>query len=268
MNFARRPTTLLLLTLLVPAARAATFDFAILGDRTGGAVPGVYEQICKEIASHHPAFIINVGDTIQGYDDVNTLDEWNAVRPVWKYFGDTPFYLVPGNHDIWSPASERIWRAQSGHPPQYSFDFRGAHVTVLNNARANELEPEQLEFLESDLAAHPSQQPKFIFFHRPFWLLPVKFQNGNFALHRIVRKHHVGFVVSGHAHEFDRSEYDGVQYLMVGSSGGSLSHGKGEPAANTKLDGVYFGYAWAHVDGQTAKVEFRRVAAVHKGEGK
>ena len=258
MNFRSRLSIGLL---ALPLAHAAGFDFAILGDRTGGAVPGVYEQVCKEIAAHHPDFIINVGDTIQGMDDVNTLDEWKAVRPVWKYFGNTPFYLVPGNHDIWSPASARIWREQTGHPPQYSFDFRGAHVTVLDNSRADELGPDQLEFLEADLAAHAASQPKFIFFHRPSWLLRVKFQNGDFQLHRLARKYNAGFVVSGHAHEFDRSEYDGVQYIMVGSSGGSLTHGNGQVTANSGRDGAYFGYAWVHVADAKANLEFRRLAA-------
>jgi Icc protein len=256
-----------LLTATLRPAPCAGFDFAILGDRTGNAVPGVYEQVAKDISAHHPDFIINVGDTIEGLDDSTAESQWQAIRPVWKYFGDIPFYLVPGNHDVWSPASERIWRAQTGRPPQYSFDFRGAHITVLDNSRIEGLSPDQLTFLESDLAAHAAKQPKFIFFHRPFWLLPVKFQNGNFPLHRIARKFGAGFVISGHAHEFDRSEYDGVQYIMVGSSGGSLSHGKGKVATSSGLDGLYFGYAWVHVDGATANVEFRRVET-QSGAGK
>jgi predicted phosphodiesterase len=261
-----------LLPALVRPAPAAGLDFAILGDRTGSAVAGVYEQVSKEIAAHRPDFIINVGDTIEGLDDTSAQAQWEAMRPTWKYFGDTPLYLVPGNHDIWSPASERIWRAQSGHQPQYSFDFRGVHVTVLDNSRTEGLAPDQLAFLESDLAAHAGPQPKFIFFHRPFWLLPVKFQNGNFPLHRIVRKYGVGFVVSGHTHEFDRSEYEGVEYIVVGSSGGSLTHGKGPVPTNSGLDGLYYGYAWVHVEDGHAKLEFRRVepssAAPHSGWGK
>lgn len=264
MKFRAKCALSLLLTAFPVIAAAAGFDFAILGDRTGGAVPGVYEQIVKEIASHHPSLVINVGDTIQGMDDVTTAEEWAAVKPVWKYFGDIPFYLVPGNHDIWSPASERIWKSQTGHPPQYSFDFRGMHVTVLDNSRTGDLAPEQLAFLESDLAAHTSAQPKFVFFHRPFWILNVKFQNGDFPLHRLVKKYGVQFVVSGHVHEFDRSEYDGVQYVMVGSSGGSLDHGSGHTLG---LGGSYFGYAWVHVDGATATLEFRKVAA-QSGLGK
>ena len=255
MNFPR----LILLTLVFRLAGAASVDFAILGDRTGNAVPGVYEQIAQEIASHHPDFIINVGDTIEGMNDGTAADQWNAIRPVWKQFGDTPFYLVPGNHDIWSPVSERTWREQTGRPPQYSFDCKGIHVAVLDNSRTEALGADQMSFLVSDLAAHASQSPKFVFFHRPFWLLPVKFQNATFPLHQAAKKYGVGFVVSGHAHEFDRSELDGVQYVMVGSSGGSLSHGRGAVPGNTGLEGLYFGYAWVHVEGSEAKLEFRRV---------
>jgi predicted phosphodiesterase len=223
--------------------------------------------VSKEIAGHHPDFVINVGDTIEGLDDTTANAQWSQIRTVWKDFGDIPFYLVPGNHDIWSPTSEQIWRAQTGHPPQYSFDFRGMHVTVLDNSRTEGLGTDQMSFLESDLAAHAGQSPKFIFFHRPYWLLPIKFQNGNFALHRIARQYGVGFIVSGHAHEFDRSEYEGVQYVMVGSSGGSLSHGRGATPSTSGLDGLYFGYAWVHVESGAAKLEFRRAEAAKRGAG-
>lgn len=250
---------LIVAALLGRLATAAGFDFAILGDRTGNAVSGVYERVSKEIADHHPAFVINVGDTIEGMDDATAESQWGEMRPVWKDFADVPFYLVPGNHDIWLAVSERIWREQTGHPPQYSFDFRGVHVTVLDNSRSDGLEADQLKFLESDLAAHRSQKPKFIFFHRPFWLMPIKFQNGNFPLHQLALKYGAGFVVSGHVHEFDRSEYQNVQYIMVGSSGGSLSHGRAAIPDKTGLNGLYFGYAWVHVAGETAQLEFRRV---------
>jgi 3',5'-cyclic AMP phosphodiesterase CpdA len=248
-----------MLALVARLAIAAGVDFAVLGDRTGNAVPGVYEQVCKEIAVHHPDFVINVGDTIEGMSDASAAAQWKEIRQVWKDFGDIPFYLVPGNHDIWSAASERIWKEQTGRSPQYSFDFRGIHVTVLDNSRTEDLGAEQMRFLESDLAAHAPQQPKLVFFHKPFWLLPIKFQNGNFALHQMARKYGVGFVISGHAHEFDRSEFQGVEYVMVGSSGGSLSHGRGSTPSEKGLDGSYFGYAWVHVEGSSAQLEFRRV---------
>jgi predicted phosphodiesterase len=268
MNFPRKIRFIAIAAaFLARHAVPADFDFAILGDRTGNAAPGVYEQITKEIGAHRPDFVINVGDSIEGMDHSSAVAEWAALRSVWKNFGDIPFYLVPGNHDIWSAESERIWRRESGHPPQYSFDFRSAHITVLDNSRSEGLAADQIAFLESDLAAHSGQQFKFIFFHRPFWLVAVKFQNGNFPLHRLAKKYGAGFVVSGHAHEFDRSEYDQVQYVMVGSSGGSLSHGTGDGPLRPKLDGLYFGYAWVHVSDTAARLDFRRVDA-QSGRGK
>ena len=252
-----RPVILLLL--LARLTFAAGFDFAILGDRTGNAVPGVYEEIVKEVAARHPDFVINVGDTIEGLHDETAAAQWEALKPIWKAFRDTPFYLVPGNHDIWSPASERIWRDETGRPAHYSFDFKGAHITVLDNARSDLLSQDQLAFLESDLAANATKQPKFVIFHRPSWLFLVKFQNTSFPLHQLARKYGVEFVISGHVHQFDRSELEGVQYIMVGSSGGSLTHGKGALSAASGQEGLYYGYAWVHVDGHNAKLDFQRV---------
>ena len=246
------------LSAAIPAAPAAEFEFAILGDRTGNAVPGIYEKVCREIASRRPALIVNVGDTIEGMQDETAEQEWTDIQPVWRAFGDIPFYLVPGNHDIWSPSSEKVWRARTGRDSAYSFDFRGAHFTILDNSRTEGLAADQMAFLKSDLSAHAAARPKFIFFHRPFWLLNVKFANANFPLQQLAHEYQAGFVVNGHLHSFDRSELQGVQYLVVGSSGGSLMHGNAT-GPNPKLEGSYFGYAWARVKGEAATVEFCRL---------
>ena len=79
-----------------------------------------------------------------------------------------------------------------------------------------------MEFLERDLAANKDRDPKFVFFHRPFWLLPVMFQTSDFPFHRLARKYGVRFVVSGHGHQFVRFVQDGIVYLEAGSSGGKL----------------------------------------------
>ena len=73
---------LLAAALAVAALTAAgspqnNFRFSILGDRTGDAEPGVYEQIWKDIDGLHPNFVINVGDTIQGGNDATAASEWN-----------------------------------------------------------------------------------------------------------------------------------------------------------------------------------------------
>src|SRR5271168_4512101 len=81
------------------------FRFVILGDRTGETVPGIYEKVQAEATAEKPAFVVSVGDTIQGLNDATAESEWQQV-PKFKAI---PLYLAPGNHDVWSEASEKLF---------------------------------------------------------------------------------------------------------------------------------------------------------------
>jgi Icc protein len=221
------------------------FRFCILGDRTGDAQPGVYERVWSELDSLHPDFVINVGDTIQGGNDATAQAEWAALRPLWDRY-KYPLYFTPGNHDIWSTVSRGIYEKETGRPAQYGFDFENTHFTVLDNSQTEDLSDGQMQFLDRDLAAHQARDPKFVFFHKPFWLIPVKFRSSQFPFHQLVKKYGVRYVVSGHGHQYVRSVVDGIAYLEAGSSGGKL---KGEGFER----GWFFGQIFAHVAG--AKVE-------------
>ena len=236
-----------------PAADSGHFTFAILGDRTGEAQPGVYEQVWREIAAERPAFVVSPGDSIQGGNDATAANEWRDVRQVWNRYPDIPLYLTPGNHDIWSVASEELFRKYSGHPPRYSFDYRQAHFTVLDNSRSDELSPEDLEFLESDLKAHPAAPLKMVFSHRPSWLLNVAARNPDFPLHRLAKRYGVAYVIAGHIHQMLRFELDGVTYLSMPSAGGHLRLSK------AYQDGWFFAHARVDVDGPEAAIRIEEV---------
>ena len=62
--------------LLAAWSAQAELRFEILGDRTGGANQAIYEQVWAEVAGKKPAFVINVGETIEA------PEEWRALRPV------------------------------------------------------------------------------------------------------------------------------------------------------------------------------------------
>src|SRR5215471_15123542 len=143
------------------APQTESLRFAILGDRTGDVQPDVYEQVWKEVSAEDPAFVVTVGDTIEGIDDATAQTQWQEVESILKPYRRFPLYLAPGNHDIWSEASERLFRQHAGHPRHYSFDRGPAHVTILDNSRSDELAPEELTFLEEDLKAHESQPVKW-----------------------------------------------------------------------------------------------------------
>ena len=254
----------LLLTLLLcirGAPAPDSFRFVILGDRTGDVQRGVYEQVWKEMAAEGPAFVLGVGDTIEGANDASAEAEWREVSQILKPFGRFPLYLAPGNHDIWSSISERLFRQYAAHPPHYSFDYQHAHFTILDNSRSDELPPEELAFLEADLKAHAAQPVKMIISHRPSWLVNVALRNANFALHQLARKYGVQYVVAGHIHQMLRLELEGVTYVSMGSSGGHLRLSK------RYEDGWFFGHG--SVDVHAASIDFQiREAGPPHGDGR
>src|SRR5690348_15615933 len=75
-------TLLAVMVLLAAALRPDSFVFIIIGDRTGGTQPGVYEQVWQEAAAEHPAFVVSVGDTIEGLNDATAEAQWSAVEQI------------------------------------------------------------------------------------------------------------------------------------------------------------------------------------------
>ena len=243
------------------AAQKDSFQFVVLGDRTGDVQPGVYEQVWQEAAAENPAFVVSVGDSIEGSNDAKAEAEWLQLEQILTRYRHYPLFLAPGNHDIWSPRSETLFRKHAAHPPHYSFDYLGAHVTVLDNSRSEQLPAGELHFLEKDLEAHHDQSVKFVVFHRPSWLIDAMFQNPRFALHQLARKYGVRYVIAGHLHQMLNVVLEGVTYLSMVSSGGHLR------GTEQYQDGWFFGYALASVRGQKVDVQIKEVKPPH-GQGR
>jgi 3',5'-cyclic-AMP phosphodiesterase len=239
------PVAALLLCLMrsLGAPQLESFRFVILGDRTGDARPGVYEQVWQEAALEDPAFVVTAGDAIEGLNDATAQAQWLELDQILEPYRRFPHYFTPGNHDIWSAASERLFRQHAAHPPHYSFDQGQAHFTILDNSRSDELSAAELTFLEEDLKAHAAQPVKFIFSHRPSWLISVALHNPNFALHQLARQYGVQYVIAGHVHQMLHFDLQGVTYLSMPSSGGKLR------ASEEYADGGFFGHALVAVHG-------------------
>ena len=243
------------------AFAAENFRFVILGDRTGEAQPGVWEQVWRETAAEHPAFVVTVGDSIQGTSDATANAQWLAVRKGLRPYAKIPLYLTPGNHDIWSAFSARLFEKYSGHPVHYSFDHGPAHFTVLDNSRSDELAPGEIAFLEQDLKAHASQPLKFVISHRPSWIVPAALRSTSFAVHRLAKKYGVQYVIAGHIHQLIHIDLDGVTYLAMPSAGGHLRVSK------RYEDGWFFGYTVVTVSGAEAKFAIKELKPPH-GQGR
>jgi Icc protein len=249
------------LLVLSAAPDADSFRFVLLGDRTGEPVGGVYDRVWKDAAGESPAFVVGVGDTIQGLNDETAEAEWMRVEQTISAWSRFPLYLAPGNHDIWSERSEKLFRKYSGHAPHYSFDYRQAHFTILDNSRSDQLSAAELTFLEEDLKAHKEQPLKFIVSHRPSWLLNAVLGDPNFAMHQIAMKYGARYVIAGHLHEMLHAELEGVTYISMVSAGGHLR------ASAKYEEGWFFGYAVVDVSGKNSEFRIHELAAPY-GKGR
>jgi 3',5'-cyclic-AMP phosphodiesterase len=229
------------------------FHFVILGDRTGGAVPGVYEESWRETDRDRPDFVISVGDTIEGGDDLTVDAEWQQIIHMLAPYRRYRLFLTPGNHDVWSVASAQAFEKYSKRPLHYSFDYRQAHFTVLDNSRSDTMPAEELAYLQKDLQIHQKQPVKFIISHRPSWILQVVLGNPDFPLHRLAKRYGVKYVIAGHVHEMLHFEVDGITYLSIASSGGHLRSTK------RYEDGWFFQHTLVTVRGSSVNFEIKEL---------
>lgn len=171
----------------------------------------------------------------------------------------------------------------------YSFDVGAWHVVALNSNCGNDLDvppgipdefggcapdSSQARWLEADLSAHAGACT-LAMWHHPRFTSGSQHGNGEFMtdLWRILDRHHVELVLSGHVHNYERfapQDADGVpsaaspRAIVVGTGGAPLkSFGKKQPNSEVSFDDGYGvlaldltrdGYAFRFVDADTGAI--------------
>jgi hypothetical protein len=222
------------------------FHFAILSDRTGGHTPGVYPRVIDEINLLSPDFVVTVGDHIEGYgqDYERSEAEWDSLLALIGEL-EAPVYLTPGNHDIWDAVSESMYVARTGQEPYYSFDRDNAHFVILDVARfeySSDFPETQREWLIQDLKESGDAEHTFVFCHKPLWVNTLMLGDPD-PLHDVFREYGVDAVFNGHLHHYFAAEFDGIEYTVVGSSGGGMLRSTEEPVPR----GEFFQFGWVTV---------------------
>jgi len=118
------------------------FQFAIIGDRTGGAnVLGTFDMAMDELNLLQPEFVINVGDIIEGYSDeaAELNAEWDEVDAMLGKL-DMPFFRTPGNHDIANETAQQVYRERHGGS-HYYFIYGNTLFMVLDSEDNSRPEP-------------------------------------------------------------------------------------------------------------------------------
>ena len=202
-----------------------TFRFAIMGDRTGGMLPGVFEKGAEKVNLMQPEFVLSVGDLVDGY--TTDPDVWNAQ---WEEFDaivnrlQMRFYYVPGNHDISNPQLDTVWRERHGSP-WYTFRYKDVLFVALHteDRPGGGIGAQQLADITAALEANQDARWTLLFMHRPLW------NYGNQAGYEQIeavlgdRKY---TLFSGHHHHYLYSQHNGRDHYVLATTGGG-SHLRG-----------------------------------------
>ena len=136
------------------------FRFVIVGDRTGGHRPGVFEDAMEKVNLLQPDFVVNVGDLIEGYtDDAATLDvQWEEIEGFLDCL-QMPFFYVPGNHDLSNSAMTRHWQQRHGDT-YYHFVYNDVLFLVLNTEDPPVVLPDDIVARQRNLEAAMAADPE------------------------------------------------------------------------------------------------------------
>jgi predicted phosphodiesterase len=233
------------------------FQFAVIGDVTGGGRPGVLPAAVDLLNLLQPEFVVTVGDLIEGYtEDEAVLKSW------WKEVDDKlgrldmPFFFVPGNHDLNIGPSEKIWFERVGSARSYShFIYKDVLFLLMSTEdppkvpteelkkqyeqvksgklpheesmrKIEELErwagsvsisDAQVEYFKKILAANPKVRWTFAFMHSPAWAQP---DPGNFAKIESLLADRPYTLFAGHTHTYNYNRRKGRDYITMGMTGG------------------------------------------------
>ncbi|HVW34307.1 MAG TPA: metallophosphoesterase, partial [Acidimicrobiia bacterium] len=272
-------------------ARAADPVLIAAGDVADCSTP--YDEATAALINQEPsATVALLGDGAYPTGDLNSYNQ--CYGPSWGQFKDRT-RPTPGNHDYAAgthrqsaPGYFDYFGASAGDPNQgfYSYDLGAWHIVSLNancqapGAGCTPGSP-QLQWLESDLAAHPTQclatywhQSRFFSMENHGTEAGPSSDTSMSPIWDVLEAHGADVVVSAHIHLYERFprqnsagdlDPNGMREFVVGTGGGhhdTFDPTRIDPHSEFRQDGVFgvlkltlhgAGYDWAFegTDGST-----------------
>jgi predicted phosphodiesterase len=122
------------------------FQFAVVGDRTGGSDPGgIFNRAMEQLDLLQPEFVINVGDLVEGYakDAAKANAQWDEAEGMIKKL-EMPFFYTVGNHDLGNDTMKQVWLKRHG-PLYYYFIYHNVLFLVFNSEDPSNPVPKGME---------------------------------------------------------------------------------------------------------------------------
>jgi len=244
-----------------------------------------YDEATAQLINEEPsATVAMLGDGVYPTGDLNTYNQ--CYGPSWGQFRNRT-RPTPGNHDYAvgtkrqsAPGYFGYFGAAAGDPSQgyFSYDLGGWHIVSLNancQAPGAGCSPgsAQLQWLQSDLAAHPTQclaaywhQSRFFSMENHGTEAGPSSDTSMSPIWDILQAHGADVVVSAHIHFYERFPRQnsvgnldpaGIREFIVGTGGGhpdTFDPAHIDPHSEFRKDGTFGvlkltlhgdGYDWA-----------------------
>ena len=201
---------------------ATAFRFVAFGDSRSD--PEVVHRMSGlvEALDPRPALALHTGDVVS---DGSKYRLWGSewFTPQHPMMAEIPVFTVLGNHENDSPNYFRLF-SLPGNERWYYVEYGDAVFIALDTNSPVAPGSEQYKFLDDTLRRFAGKTWKFVFCHHP------PFSTGGHGSDLAVRKsckplfdrYGVSIVFSGHDHDYERSEVDGVTYVVTGGFGAPL----------------------------------------------
>ena len=199
------------------------FNFVVVTDRTGGERKGIWQKGIDKINLMQPAFVVSVGDLINGYTkDIEKINnEWEEFNSLVKKL-EMPFFYVAGNHDYTNEVMENEWFKRFGSD-YYHFLYKNVLFICLNSEHGYtalknpDLGEEQVKFVEKILKKNTNVDWTMIFMHQPLWL---KESGKNWLKVENLLKGRDHSVFTGHHHKYKLHQRNKNDYFVLATMGG------------------------------------------------
>jgi hypothetical protein len=236
------------------------FHFAVVSDRTGGHRARIFSQAVDQLNLLQPAFVISVGDLIEGYtkEQAKLSGEWKEFQSYASKL-QMPFFYVPGNHDVSNEFQEKDWQERFGRR-YYHFIYRDVLFLMLCSedpapgGDVGGVSKEQIAFVEKTLKENAGVRWTIVALHRPLWDYHAS-ENGWLEVEKLLQGRQYT-VFAGHIHRFQKFVRQGMNYYQLATTGGAsrlrgVKYGEfdhitwvtmkkdGPLLANLMLDGIY-----------------------------
>jgi 3',5'-cyclic AMP phosphodiesterase CpdA len=198
----------------------------VLGDTRNNrrVAAQVYEQAAKDA----PAIVFHTGDIVRHGTAPELIR--NHVALIEKYFGETPVFSVPGNHERGARRDFAAFRALHGDT-RFAFEVNGCQFIGFNNSGKGRLPQEDFDWLCAALEGSQAKH-RYVFFHIPPAFFEATFVSDSRRrgltkraeeLHALFQKHGVEEVFMAHIHGYATTLRDNVRYTLTAGGGAPLS---------------------------------------------